>query len=286
MADRSVRQQAGGKFMLHQCDVRGATRRRFLSGLAGIAIAAAIGFGAGPARADAPLVFAAASLKNALDDVIASYAATGGGKITASYAASSVLARQIEAGAKAEVFISADADWMDYLGQRGLVDAKSRENLLGNRLVLIAPKTSTATLAIAPGFPLLQALGDGRLAIADPDSVPAGKYGRSSLTSLGVWSSVVDHIAIAENVRVALAYVARGETPLGIVYETDALQEPKVRIVGYFPEDSHLPIVYPAALTNGATPEAARFFKFLTSDKAQAAFRKAGFSIIATGTRP
>lgn len=263
-----------------------SARRRFLACLAGFVVVAGVSFNAVSARADEPLVFAAASLKNALDDVAAAYAATGGGKVIASYAASSVLARQIEAGARADIFISADTDWMDYLSQRGLVDAASREDLLGNRLVLIAPAASTTKLAIGPNFALRAALGDGRLAIADPDSVPAGKYGRTALTSLGVWGAVVDHLAIAENVRVALAYVARGETPFGIVYETDAMQEPKVRIVGTFPDDSHLPIVYPAALTNGATPEAVRFFKFLTSEQAQAAFRKAGFAFVATGTQP
>jgi molybdate transport system substrate-binding protein len=273
--------------MRHGSHVPGALRRLFLAGVLGfVVVAGGVGFGAAAARADEPLVFAAASLKNALDDVIAAYAAAGGGKVTASYAGSSVIARQIEAGARADIFISADNDWMDYVVQRGLVDLKSREELLGNKLVLIAPASSTVRLDIAPGFPLVQALGDGRLAIADPDSVPAGKYGRTALTSLGVWNAVVDHMAIAENVRVALAYVARGETPLGIVYTTDALQEPKVRIVGTFPEASHLPIVYPAALTKGATPEAARFFKFMSGPAAQAAFRKAGFTFIAAGTQP
>jgi molybdate transport system substrate-binding protein len=271
--------------MRHEHDARGVARRFFLAGVVGLAVVVG-GFGAAPARADEPLVFAAASLKNALDDVIAAYAASGGGKVIASYAGSSVLARQIEAGARADIFISADNDWMDYVAQRGLVNAASREELLGNKLVLIAPASSSVTLGIAPGFPLVQALGGGRLAIADPDSVPAGKYGRAALTSLGVWNAVVDHMAIAENVRVALAYVARGETPLGVVYETDALQEPKVRIVGTFPEDSHLPIVYPAALTGRATSEAAKFFKFLTGAEAQAAFRKAGFTFIATSARP
>lgn len=264
----------------------GMGRRLFMSVLLGCAVlAGALSAGAAPARAGEPLVFAAASLKNALDDAIKAYAAAGGGKIVASYAASSVLARQIEAGAKADIFISADTDWMDYLAKRGLIEGQSRSDLLGNRLVLIAPADSKISLAIGPNFPLRAALGEGRLAIADPESVPAGKYARTALTSLGVWGDVVDHTASAENVRVALAYVARGETPLGIVYETDAKQEPKVRIIGYFPEDTHLPIIYPAALTKGATPEAARFLEFLHGDKAKAAFLKAGFTVLAQGAQ-
>ncbi|WP_422560915.1 molybdate ABC transporter substrate-binding protein [Parvibaculum sedimenti] len=264
----------------------GLGRRLFISALLACAVlVGSLSVGAGPARAGEPLVFAAASLKNALDDIIKAYAATGGGKVVASYAGSSVLARQIEAGAKADIFISADTDWMDYLANRGLINGQTRSNLLGNRLVLIAPTDSKVAITIGQNFPLREALGEGRLAIADPDSVPAGKYARTALTSLGVWGDVVDHTASAENVRVALAYVARGETPLGIVYETDAKQEPKVRIVGYFPEDTHLPIIYPAALTKGATPEAARFLEFLHSDKAKAAFLKAGFTFPAAGVQ-
>ncbi|MEN6544120.1 molybdate ABC transporter substrate-binding protein [Parvibaculum sp.] len=261
-------------------------RRLFMSALLGCAVlVGTVSAGAAPARAGEPLVFAAASLKNVLDDIIKAYAETGGGKVVASYAGSSVLARQIEAGAKADIFISADTDWMDYLAKRGLIDGQSRSDLLGNRLVLIAPADSKVAITIGRNFPLRAALGDGRLAIADPESVPAGKYARAALTSLGVWGDVVDHTASAENVRVALAYVARGETPLGIVYETDAKQEPKVRIVGYFPEDTHLPIIYPAALTKGATPEAARFLEFLHGDKAKAAFLKAGFTALSQGAQ-
>jgi molybdate transport system substrate-binding protein len=249
-------------------------------------LAAAVAFAPVPARADEPLVFAAASLKNALDDVIAAYAASGGGNVRVSYAGSSVLARQIEAGAGADLFISADTGWMDYLARHGLIDDASRETLLGNQLVLIAPRASAASLVIGRNFPLRAALGAGRLAIADPDSVPAGKYARASLMSLGVWDDVAGRTANAENVRLALLYVARGEAPFGIVYATDALQEPRVRVVGTFPEGSHPPIVYPVALTKGARPQAVAFLKFLGSAKAQAAFRNAGFTCLAPAAKP
>jgi molybdate transport system substrate-binding protein len=201
-----------------------------------------------PARAQpAPLtVFAAASLKNALDDVDAAYTGQRHGPVRASYAASSALARQIEQGGPADVFISADADWMDYLAQKGLIAPASRRDVLTNHLALIAPAASTVRLTIKPGFALAAALGDGRLAIAGPD-VPAGRYGRAALQALGVWDQVKDHLALAENVRAALAFVALGETPLGVVYDTDAKTEPKVRIVGLFPDASHPRIVYPAA---------------------------------------
>ena len=262
----------------------GLGRRLFMSALLGCAVAVgSLSVGAVPARAGEPLVFAAASLKNAMDDIIKAYAEAGGGKVVASYAGSSVLARQIEAGAQADIFISADTDWMDYLANRGLINGQTRANLLGNNLVLIAPADSKIAITIGQNFPLREALGEGRLAIADPESVPAGKYARTALTSLGVWGDVVDHTASAENVRVALAYVARGETPLGIVYETDAKQEPKVRIVGTFPDNTHLPIIYPVALTRTATPEAARFLEFLHGDKAKAAFLKAGFTVLTAG---
>jgi molybdate transport system substrate-binding protein len=168
---------------------------------------------------------------------------------------------------------------MDYLDKSGLIAHDTRKNLLGNHLVLIAPAGSSAALTIAPHFDLSGALGGGRLAIADPDSVPAGKYAKASLTSLGVWNAVVDHLALAENVRVALAYVARGEAPLGIVYATDALSEPKVKVVGTFPDGSHPPIVYPAALTKDAKPLAKAFLDYLDGPDARAVFRKDGFVI-------
>jgi molybdate transport system substrate-binding protein len=197
--------------------------------------------------------------------------------VRASYAASSALARQIEQGGPADVFISADADWMDYLAQKHLIVAATRRDVLTNHLALIAPAASTVKLAIRPGFPLAQALGDGRLAIAGPE-VPAGKYGRASLQALGVLDRVKDRLAPAENVRAALAFVAQGETPLGVVYDTDARTEPKVRIVGLFPDGSHPPIVYPAAVVTASQNRAAALYlAFLQSPKAAAIFRRYGF---------
>jgi molybdate transport system substrate-binding protein len=224
-------------------------------------------------------VFAAASLSDALKDAGKSYEAKTGHSAAISFAASSALARQIEASQGADIFISADNDWMDYLDKKGLIDRASRKTLLGNHLVLIAPMGSNPALTIAPHFGLLDALHGGRLSVADPDSVPAGRYAKTALLYLGVWNNVADHLASAENVRVALAYVARGEAPLGIVYATDALSEPKVHIVGTFPDDSHQPIVYPAALTRDAKPLAHEFLDYLSTPAAQAIFRKYGFQI-------
>ena len=231
--------------------------------------------------ADAPrqelLIFAAASLTNVLDEIGAAYTKQTGQPVKFSYAASSALARQLEAGARSDVFFSADLEWMDYLQARNLIDRTTRRNVLGNRLVLVAPAASKIDLKIAPGFGLATALGNGRLATGDPDTVPVGKYARSALTSLGVWNDVADKLVRADNVRSALAFIARGETPLGIVYETDAKVEKRVRIVDYFPADSHPPIVYPVALTAQARPAALQFVEFLQSAAAQAAFRKYGF---------
>ena len=255
-------------------------RRTFL----GLLLAA--GFAAGPTAtafaAPPPVtVFAAASLKNALDEVGAAYAAKAGTAPKVSYAASSALAKQIEAVAPADIFISADADWMDYLAQRKLIVAASRRNLLTNHLALIAPAASNTQLKIGPGMPLAAAMGqDGRLSLAGP-AVPAGKYAQASLTALGVWDSVKDHLAPAENVRSALAFVAQGEAPFGIVYDTDARVEPKVRIVGLFPDSSHPPIVYPGAVVAASTnPEAARFLLFLGGPEASAIFRGYGFIVL------
>jgi len=200
--------------------------------------------------------------------------------VNASYAASSVLAKQIEAGAPADAFFSADLAWVDYLDERGLLERGSRRDVLGNSLVLIAPADSPLRLSIAPGFDLTAALGEGRLATADPDSVPAGKYARAALTRLGVWQSVSDRLVRGENVRAALAYVARGEAPLGIVYQTDAQAEKRVRVVGVFPEDSHPPITYALALTVRARPEAARFADFLASEAARQIFTRHGFTTL------
>ena len=229
-------------------------------------------------------VFAAASLTDALGDVGKAYRAKTGSTPVFSFAASSTLAKQIEASAGADIFISADSDWMDYLDSRGLIAHDSRRNLVGNRLVLIAPADANVTLAIEPHFDLLGALHGGRLSLADPDTVPAGKYARTALSTLGVWNSVVNHTVNAENVRVALAYVSRGEATLGIVYTTDALSDKGVRIVGTFPDNTHAPIVYPAALTRDAKPAAKAFLDFLNSDEAHAIFQKDGFIIL--GARP
>ena len=234
-----------------------------------------------PAFAADVTVFGAASLADALKEITANYQKQSGKSVVNSLAASSALARQIEASSGgADIFISADLDWMDYLDNKGLVQHDTRQNLLGNRLVLVSAKDANTNLAIAPHFDLLGALHGGRLAIADPDSVPAGKYGRSALTSLGVWNSVVDRLVNAENVRVALAYVARGEAPLGIVYETDAKAEPNVKTVGVFPENSHAPILYPAALVKGAKPDARAFLTYLSSPAARAVFEKDGFTFL------
>jgi molybdate transport system substrate-binding protein len=232
---------------------------------------------AAPRAAQALLVFAAASLEDALTQVDTAFTAATGARVKASFAASSVLAKQIEAGAPADVFLSADREWMDYLEQRALLQPGSRQDLLGNALVLIAPRDSTVRLRIAPGFDLAGALGEGHLATGDPDSVPAGRYARAALTKLGVWSQVSARVIGAENVRAALEYVARGEAPLGIVYRTDARAEKRVREVDAFPADSHPPIVYPVALTRIASPLAARYAAFLHGDTAKAIFAQAGF---------
>ena len=224
---------------------------------------------------DRLLVFAAASLKNALDEAAASY----GKKVVASYGASSTLARQIENGAPADVFISADLEWMDYLEKKRLLAPGTRRDLLGNRLVLVSPVINPLRLEPSAGFPLAKALGSGRLAIADPQSVPAGKYARAALQKLGVWNEVAARLAPADNVRGALAFVARGEAPLGIVYATDAREEPRVVVAGVFPEDSHPPIVYPAALLRGARPGARELLDFLASPAARAIFGKHGFAL-------
>ena len=228
--------------------------------------------------ADTFTVFAAASLKNALDDVVKAHETRSGDKVVVSYAASSALARQIEAGAPADIFVSADTDWMDYVEKRNLIKQASRQNLLRNRLVLIAPADSKVTLKIAPGFALASALGNERLAMADPNSVPAGKYGKASLEALGVWKDVQARVASAENVRAALLLVARGEAPFGIVYSTDAAAEPKVRIVDQFPENTHPPIIYPGALvTTSKSGGAASFLSSLNQPAARAVFEKHGF---------
>jgi molybdate transport system substrate-binding protein len=223
-------------------------------------------------------VFAAASLKNALDDVVKAHETRNGGRVVVSYAASPALARQIEAGAPVDIFVSADMDWMDYLSKRGLIQQSSRQNLLRNRIVLIAPSDSKATIRIVPGFPLATLLGKERLAMADPNSVPAGKYAKAALEALGVWKDVQARVASAENVRAALLLVARGEAPFGIVYSTDAAVEPKVRVVDQFPENMHPPVVYPAALVaSSRNAAAASFLASLNQSAARSVFEKYGF---------
>jgi len=229
------------------------------------------------ATAETITVFAAASLKDALDENAKLYQVKSGDRIAVSYAASSALARQIEAGAPADLFISADLDWMDYLEQRRFIRTDTRRNLLRNGLVLIAPANSEASLNIAPGFPLAASLGKGRLAMANPDAVPAGRYGKASLEALGVWKEVQKKVAPAENVRAALVLVSRGEAPFGIVYRTDAAADPNVRVVGLFPENTHPPIIYPIAVTAFGKPAAEEFLKWLDEPQARAIFEKYGF---------
>jgi molybdate transport system substrate-binding protein len=226
------------------------------------------------------IIFAAASLKDALDEVNVAYQHENSQETATSYAASSTLAKQIEAAAPADVFISADLDWMDYLAKRNLIKPETRANLLGNRLVLIAPVNSPLNLAIGPNFSLAQALGNGRLAIADPNAVPAGRYGKAALESLGVWSTIADRLAPAENVRAALALVARGETPLGIVYQTDAASDKDVKIVGIFTQGTHPPIIYPIAVVVSSTnPAALGYLAYLKSRAARPTFEKHGFTV-------
>jgi molybdate transport system substrate-binding protein len=242
-------------------------------------------FAAGPPPVSAQesvTVFAAASLKNALDEVNTAFNEATGIKVTASYEASSALARQIEQGAPADVFVSADLTWMDYASEHRLVRPGTRFNLLGNRLVLIAPRNSTlADVAIGPGFDLARLAGDGRIAIADVKAVPAGLYAKAALEKLGAWTAAAPKLAQAANVRAALAFVARGETQVGIVYETDARIEPKVKIVGVFPDGSYPPVVYPAAATAaGKAGAAARYLAFLRTKTARAIFETYGFSVL------
>src|SRR4030081_2279889 len=226
-------------------------------------------------------VFAAASMKNALDDIDASYTAKTGVKIVASYAASSALAKQIEQGAPADIFVSADTDWMDYATAKKNINEPTRVNLLGNSVVLIAPKDSKIdNVAIGQGFDLAKLAGDGRIATGDVKAVPVGKYAKAALEELGVWQAAEPKFAMAESVRAALTLVARGEAPLGIVYATDAKVEPGVKIVGIFPPDSHPSIIYPPAATATAKPEAAGYLAFLGSSAAKAIFEKYGFTFL------
>jgi molybdate transport system substrate-binding protein len=226
------------------------------------------------------LVYAAASLTDVLGELSNAWQRHSGIAVRCSFASSAVLARQIEAGARADVFIPADQEWMDYLEARQLLDVTTRRDLAGNRLVLIAPADSQVKLRIAPDFALAAALAGGRLATADPATVPAGRYARAALESLGVWSAVEHRLARADNVRGALMFVARGEAPLGIVYATDARLDRNVRIVDTFPADSHAPIRYPAAVLAGARRESVEFVRFLAGAEARAIWYRHGFVAI------
>ena len=242
----------------------------------------AIALAGGSSLAEEPrksevLVFAAASLTNVLAELAPVWEKSSGVTVKLSFAASSVLARQIEAGSNADVFISADQEWMDYLQARNLIAKRSRVDLVGNRLVLIAPADSKVELEIRRGFDLAGALAGGRLSTGDPDTVPVGRYARSALTSLGVWEQVADRLVRADNVRSAMTFVSRGEAPLGIVYATDAQIDNKVRVVATFPDNSHDPITYPAAATATAGPDAAGFLAFLRSKQAAFLWNKFGF---------
>jgi len=257
--------------------------RTYLSGTCALLATLALALPAAARDEKQPqlLVFAAASLTDVLGEVSREFEQQGGVPVKLSFAASSMLARQIEAGGRADVFISADQEWMDYLQQRNLIERSSRRDLAGNRLVLIAPANSQVALKIAPGFPLLAALGSGRLSTGDPDTVPVGRYARSALVSLGVWDQVRDRLAPADNVRSALMFVSRGEAPLGIVYATDAKSDPKVKVLDTFPESTHAPILYPIAITASSTnKEAPSFLTYLKTASAQSVFEAQGFKVL------
>ena len=225
-------------------------------------------------------VFAAASLTDALGEIGRAYTRATGQRVRFSFVSSGTAAQQIQAGARVDVFVSADTAWMDRLQRAGRLQPGTRADVAGGRLVLIAPARAGTRLAMRPGFPLARALGSrGRLALGDPASVPAGKYARQALIRLGLWSSVAGRLAPAQDVRAALAYVARGEAPLGVVYETDAAAERRVRVAGVFPAASHAPIVYPAAVVRGAGEGATAFFRYLGGAQARATFRRYRFRV-------
>ena len=241
---------------------------------------------AGPGDGTAPplTVFAAASLKTALDEIDARVVGPTGHRLRLTYAGTPALARQIEAGAPADVFIAADDQWMDYLQAAGRIDGASRVTLVGNSLVLIAPATERGDVPLDVAG-LDRALGPGRLAVADPDTVPAGRYARQALEHLGLWHAVRGRLAPHENVRAALALVARGEAPLGIVYASDAVDERRVAVVARLPADSHAPVRYPAAVVAGASSRAPEVLRLLASEPAQAIFMRHGFSVPPGGAR-
>lgn len=236
-----------------------------------------------PAKAQDLTIFAAASMKSALDEIAAGWAKQTGKPVPRiSYAASSVLAKQMEQGAPADIFVSADLDWMDYVAKRGLIQPPTRINLLANRIALVASADSKIEAELAPGVDLAKVLGaGGRLAMGNVEAVPAGRYGKAALEKLGAWEGVKGKVAQADNVRAALLLVSRGEAPLGIVYSTDAASDPKVKVVATFPEDSHPPIIYPvASLKDFKSPDAAAFLEHLRGPAARAAFEKQGFTVL------
>jgi molybdate transport system substrate-binding protein len=255
-------------------------RRAVLGALASLLSVPLVPAASEPARP--LLVFAAVSLTDALGEVGAAYTEANGQPVKFSFASSGVLARQLEAGADADVFVSADAEWMDYVEARRLVDRSTRHDLLTNRLVLIAPSDRAASpVVIGPGFDLAGALDGGRLALGDPASVPAGRYARAALKTLGLWAQVSERLVRADNVRAALAFVARGEAPLGIVYASDARAEPGVAVVATFPADTLVPIVYPVAVVANARAGASEFVAYLRGPRARAVFERWGFGIVA-----
>ena len=230
------------------------------------------------ARGEPVLVFAAASLKESLEETGKAFTAESGIEVKFSFAASSALAKQLEAGAPADLFASADLKWMDYLDDKKIIRPETRVNLLGNRLVVVAPTTSALTTLDFTAVAFMNALGDGKLATGEVNSVPAGIYAKSALQNLRLWIFVETKLAQSDNVRAALAFVARNEASLGIVYETDARVEPLVKIIAHFPSESHAPIIYPLAITSASkNPEAEKFLRYLNSPSAKAIFEKAGF---------
>lgn len=258
------------------------TRTAFFARLGGFLLLMLSLFAFPASAAEKVTVFAAASLKDVLTAISEDWKKETGNEAVLSFAGSSALAKQIAEGAPADVFISADLDWMDNVEKQGLLKDGTRFSLLGNRIVLVAPADSKADLKVVQGFGLAAALGDGRLSMANTESVPAGKYGKAALEKLGVWESVSAKVAQAENVRAALLLVSRGEAPFGIVYETDAKVDTKVKIVDRFPQESHQPIIYPAAVLKEAkSPVAQAYLDLLKTDKAKAAFEAAGFTVLA-----
>lgn len=258
-------------------------KRRTLLGMGlALAVSFAPAFDVAQAQTKDLVIFAAASMKNALDEAAANWVKESGKPAPKiSYAASNTLAKQLENGAPADLFVSADLDWMDYAASKNLIRPDTRVSLLANRIVLVAGKDSTAKLDLKPDVDVAGAVGAGRLAMGNVDSVPAGKYGKAALEKLGSWDKVKDKIAQADNVRAALLLVSRGEAPLGIVYATDAAADSQVKVVATFPEDSHPPIVYPVAVTkDSANPDALAFLTYLRSPAAKSLFEKQGFTVL------